>query len=105
MSVLHLVIPSTTTGSAMCAALAYYGASNWSPMVNRASGQRNLTLIKNDANEPSIGIGKLIEAGRVKRLITSRLGLNRAAIDALSGKSAIQSSAKVTYPTPRRKNR
>ena len=35
-----------------------------------ASGQRNLTLIKNDANEPGIGIGKLIEAGRVKRLIT-----------------------------------
>lgn len=49
-----------------------------------ASGQRNLTLIKNDANEPGIGISKLIEAGRVKRLITSHLGLNRTAIDAMN---------------------
>ncbi|WP_249975311.1 CoA transferase subunit A [Vreelandella olivaria] len=49
-----------------------------------ASGQRNLTLIKNDANEPGIGIGKLIEAGRVKRLITSHLGLNRTAIEAMN---------------------
>jgi len=49
-----------------------------------ASGQGNLTLIKNDANEPGIGIGKLIEAGRVKRLITSHLGLNRIAIEAMN---------------------
>ena len=49
-----------------------------------ASGQRHLTLIKNDANEPGIGISRLIEAGRVKRLITSHLGLNRIAIEAMN---------------------
>ena len=49
-----------------------------------ASGQGNLTLIKNDANEPGIGISRLIEAGRVKRLITSHLGLNRIAIEAMN---------------------
>ncbi|MGY4878425.1 CoA transferase subunit A [Vreelandella aquamarina] len=49
-----------------------------------ASGQGNLTLIKNDANEPNIGISRLIEAGRVKRLITSHLGLNRIAIEAMN---------------------
>ncbi|MDN5746260.1 MAG: hypothetical protein L0H31_14240, partial [Nocardioidaceae bacterium] len=31
-------------------------------------GQKHLTLIKNDANESGIGIGKLISAGRVDRL-------------------------------------
>ncbi|WP_163576705.1 CoA transferase subunit A [Halomonas faecis] len=49
-----------------------------------AQGQRDLTLIKNDANEPGIGIGKLIEANRVARLITSHIGLNRRAIDAMN---------------------
>ncbi|AMD01676.1 MULTISPECIES: CoA transferase subunit A [Halomonas] len=47
-------------------------------------GQRDLTLIKNDANEPGIGISKLIEAGRVSRLITSHIGLNRVAIEAMN---------------------
>ncbi|MBA2778671.1 CoA transferase subunit A [Billgrantia kenyensis] len=47
-------------------------------------GQRDLTLIKNDANEPGIGIGKLIEAGRVRRLVTSHIGLNREAIAAMN---------------------
>ncbi|SDI74188.1 CoA transferase subunit A [Billgrantia gudaonensis] len=49
-----------------------------------AQGQHDLTLIKNDANEPGIGIGKLIEAGRVTRLVTSHVGLNRRAIDAMN---------------------
>lgn len=49
-----------------------------------AQGQHDLTLIKNDANEPGIGIGKLIEAGRVSRLITSHIGLNRDAIAAMN---------------------
>jgi len=49
-----------------------------------ACGQGELTLIKNDANEPGIGIGRLIEAGRVRRLITSHLGLNRTAIEAMN---------------------
>ncbi|MGQ4877477.1 CoA transferase subunit A [Billgrantia sp. LNSP4103-1] len=49
-----------------------------------AQGQRDLTVIKNDANEPGIGVGKLIEAGRVRRLITSHIGLNRDAIAAMN---------------------
>lgn len=49
-----------------------------------AQGQRDLTLIKNDANEPGIGIGRLIEAGRVSRLITSHIGLNRVAIEEMN---------------------
>ncbi|PMR72281.1 CoA transferase subunit A [Billgrantia endophytica] len=49
-----------------------------------AQGQRGLTLIKNDANEPGIGISRLIEAGRVNRLITSHIGLNRLAIEAMN---------------------
>jgi acetate CoA/acetoacetate CoA-transferase alpha subunit len=39
-------------------------------------GTKHLTLIKNEANEPHLGVSKLIEAGRVDRLITSHLGLN-----------------------------
>ncbi|WP_151705522.1 CoA transferase subunit A [Nitrincola alkalilacustris] len=44
-------------------------------------GQKHLTLIKNDANEAGIGISKLIEAGRVDRLITTHIGLNKTAIE------------------------
>ena len=35
-----------------------------------------LTVITNDAGFPGIGIGKLIEQGRVKHLIVSHIGLN-----------------------------
>lgn len=41
---------------------------------------RDLTLIKNEANEAGLGVSLLIEAGRVKKLITSHLGLNGVAI-------------------------
>lgn len=44
------------------------------------SGITGITLIKNEANEDHIGVSKLIEAGRVKRVITSHLGLNQTAI-------------------------
>jgi acetate CoA/acetoacetate CoA-transferase alpha subunit len=43
-------------------------------------GAKNLTLIKNDANEPGIGISKLLESGQVKTLISSHLGLNPTAV-------------------------
>jgi acetate CoA/acetoacetate CoA-transferase alpha subunit len=39
-------------------------------------GTKHLTLIKNEANIPHQGVSRLIEAGRVDRLITSHLGLN-----------------------------
>ncbi len=45
-----------------------------------AQGTRNLTLVKNEANEAGMGVSKLLEAGRVHTLITSHLGLNPTAI-------------------------
>ena len=45
-----------------------------------AQGTRNLTLVKNEANEAGMGVSKLLEAGRVRTLITSHLGLNPTAI-------------------------
>ncbi len=41
-----------------------------------ATGATDLTLIKNEANEDHMGLSKLIEAGRAKKIITSHLGLN-----------------------------
>ena len=41
-----------------------------------AKGPKNLTIIGNDAGYPNRGIGKLIHAGLVKRLIVSHVGLN-----------------------------
>jgi len=43
-------------------------------------GAKNLTLIKNDANEPDMGIDHLLQSGQVNRLITTHLGLNTHAI-------------------------
>ena len=52
-------------------------------------GQKNLTLIKNDANETGMGIDKLLEAGQVSRLITSHIGLNPRAIKLMNNGSLI----------------
>ena len=43
-------------------------------------GQDDLTLIKNEANEPGMGISLIIEAGRLRKLVLSHLGLNTKAI-------------------------
>ena len=43
-------------------------------------GARNLTLIKNEANEDHLGLSVLLENGRTAKLITSHLGLNATAI-------------------------
>jgi acetate CoA/acetoacetate CoA-transferase alpha subunit len=45
-----------------------------------AAGASNLTLIKNEANEDHMGLSKLIEAKRCKKIITSHLGLNTTVI-------------------------
>ncbi|MFT7439013.1 MAG: acetate CoA/acetoacetate CoA-transferase alpha subunit, partial [Sulfitobacter sp.] len=45
-----------------------------------AHGAGNLTVIKNDANEPGMGIDHLLQSGQVARLITTHLGLNSHAI-------------------------
>jgi acetate CoA/acetoacetate CoA-transferase alpha subunit len=44
------------------------------------AGVCRLTLIKNEANEKGMGVSRLLEAGKVKRFITSHLGLNARAI-------------------------
>ena len=45
-----------------------------------ASGVTGLTLIKNEANEDHMGVSKLIEAGLIRKIITSHLGLNATVI-------------------------
>lgn len=47
-------------------------------------GARDLTLVKNDANEPGIGVSVLMEAGRTKRFIVSHMGLNSAVIELMN---------------------
>jgi acetate CoA/acetoacetate CoA-transferase alpha subunit len=47
-------------------------------------GQRDLTIIKNDANERGLGIDHLLAAGQVARLITTHIGLNPRAIAMLN---------------------
>ncbi|WP_286829920.1 MULTISPECIES: CoA transferase subunit A [Kordiimonas] len=47
-------------------------------------GQKGLTLIKNDANEQGLGISKLVEAGQVKKLITTHIGLNKKIIQLMN---------------------
>jgi len=45
-----------------------------------ARGTSGLTLIKNEANEDGMGASRLVEAGRVRKLICSHLGLNATVI-------------------------
>ncbi|MFA5480156.1 MAG: CoA transferase subunit A [Candidatus Muiribacteriota bacterium] len=40
------------------------------------NGAKNLTIICNDAGYPDKGVGKLIVAGRVRKLIATHIGLN-----------------------------
>ncbi|EAR10301.1 CoA transferase subunit A [Reinekea blandensis] len=54
-------------------------------------GQTQLTLIKNDANEPHHGISRLIENGQVDRLVTTHIGLNKTVIELMNqGKIDVQ---------------
>ena len=56
-----------------------------------ASGAGDLTLIKNEANEPGMGVSRLIEAGRVKKIVLSHLGLNSVVIDMMNrGEVAVE---------------
>jgi len=50
------------------------------------TGTRGLTLIKNEANEDGMGLSKLIEAGRARKLICSHLGLNATVIGMMNRK-------------------
>nr|WP_321511932.1 CoA transferase subunit A [uncultured Celeribacter sp.] len=50
----------------------------------KRQGQTDLTLIKNDANETGMGIDHLIANGQVRKLISTHIGLNAHAIDAIN---------------------
>jgi len=39
-------------------------------------GKKDLTVIANDSAMPGVGIGKLVTAGRVRKLVASHIGLN-----------------------------
>jgi acetate CoA/acetoacetate CoA-transferase alpha subunit len=41
-----------------------------------AAGRRDLTIIANDTGKPNFGIGRLIRAGAVSKVIASHIGLN-----------------------------
>jgi acetate CoA/acetoacetate CoA-transferase alpha subunit len=41
-----------------------------------ARGVKGLTIVANDTAKPGLGIGKLISAGAVARVVTSHIGLN-----------------------------
>lgn len=47
-------------------------------------GRRDLTIIKNDANEKGMGVDHLLASGQVRRLITTHIGLNPRAIDLMN---------------------
>jgi len=47
-------------------------------------GPKNLTIIKNDANETGMGVDHLLANGQVARLITTHIGLNPRAIAMLN---------------------
>lgn len=40
------------------------------------AGRKNLTVIANDTARPGFGIGKLVTAGALARLVTSHIGMN-----------------------------
>lgn len=42
-------------------------------------GKRDLTIIKNDANQDGYGVSRLIEAGAIRKMVTTHLGLSGAA--------------------------
>lgn len=57
-------------------------------------GAQGLTLVKNDANEPGLGIDHLLQSGQVSRLITTHLGLNSHAIELMNnGKIEVEFNA------------
>ena len=47
-------------------------------------GQKDLTLVKNDANEAGMGIDHLLASGQVSKLIVTHLGLNGHAIEMMN---------------------
>ena len=49
-------------------------------MADHASQYGDLTLMKNDANEPDLGVGMLFAREMVRKLVSTHIGLNKALI-------------------------
>ena len=47
-------------------------------------GPEDLTLVKNDANEPGIGISRIFEAGLASHYIVSHIGLNSTVVELMN---------------------
>ena len=45
-------------------------------LADHANEYRELVLVKNDANEPGIGIDRLLAQGQVTKLVATHIGLN-----------------------------
>jgi acetate CoA/acetoacetate CoA-transferase alpha subunit len=56
----------------------FMGAGTPPSLINELvrQGKRNLTVISNDTARPGVGIGKLIDAKLVRKVITSHIGTN-----------------------------
>lgn len=53
-------------------------------LADHSGDFRDLTLIKNDANEPDLGVGPILAKGMVRRMITTHIGLNPQFIDQMN---------------------
>ncbi len=47
-------------------------------------GPKRLTIIKNDANEDGMGVGRLLDNGQVETLVTTHIGLNSRAVEMMN---------------------
>ena len=56
----------------------FMGAGSPTRVINALVrlGRRNLTVISNDTARPGVGVGKLIDARLVSRIVTSHIGTN-----------------------------
>lgn len=55
-------------------------------LADNSATYRELTVVKNDANEPDLGIGMLIHQGMVKKVISTHIGLNPECVDLMNKK-------------------
>lgn len=55
-------------------------------IAQHANEFQNLTIIKNDANEPDLGVGMLLRRNMVKHIIATHIGLNPDAVRMMNEK-------------------
>ncbi|MDX1971231.1 MAG: 3-oxoacid CoA-transferase subunit A [Candidatus Sumerlaeia bacterium] len=55
-------------------------------LARRSQQYQNLTIVKNDANEPNLGVGMLLNQGMVRKMIATHIGLNPDAVRMMNEK-------------------